>query len=274
MDEGSARNVIAGETRSSGRMSGRGYGQPLSHPGAGVEMLSTYVRAAASRYPAYRAHLDEIAGHLDGVASVRRGYDEKRRDLRREWRPYGPPIAKLSELYEAKEWARKQVESRATSAKDAVAKWRAAAEAKATSYRPKLSEADLADARARLAAFNPGAWKSDEVPARRAQIIKGAIDSGDLGLADEALFGRLMDWVASIAKAPTSSFARPKNPDANRSATALWNPERWELIKDLVGTDGAEAVAAWRTVEAEAGELGDLIDHERGRMLDSDPWPD
>jgi hypothetical protein len=140
MDEGSARNVIAGETRSSGRMSRRGYGQPLSHPGAGVEMLSTYVRAAASRYPAYRAHLDEIAGHLDSVASVRRGYDTTRKEIRARWRPHPVPLADLERLTEAKTWASGEVEKRANAARAGVEKWRSAAEAKAHSFSRMLKK--------------------------------------------------------------------------------------------------------------------------------------
>jgi hypothetical protein len=259
-----------------GRAAGdRGYGPQLQQ-GAGARMLATYMTALAAKHATFAEQIGRVRQALTGMADAREQFDMARRDARKQWAPHPVPLADRMKVDAAKARARDLIDSRASQASVGLWHLRQAAQAEANFHRPVVSEEQRKAARDTVTSLAPASWPAAELPGRRARLVRGALQSGDVALADELLHSSVLDTLQAAAQAPTLSGTgnARATAEAARAQQSVWAAEKVALLKELA-SDNPEAVQRideWQQVQAEADELDGLIAHERGRMLDGDRW--
>jgi hypothetical protein len=231
--------------------------------------------ALTAKHATFAEQIGRVRLALNGMADAREQFDTARREARRQWAPHPVPLADKMRIDQARQRSRDLIDSRAGQASVGLWHLRQAAAAEANFYRPVVSEEQRKAARDTVTSLAPASWPAAELPGRRARLVRGALQSGDVALADELLHSSVLDTLQAAAQAPSlSGGMHPR--EVSRATQSVWDVEKVQLAEELTNND-PEAVARineWQQVTAEADELDGLIAHEKGRMLDGDRWED
>jgi hypothetical protein len=242
-----------------------------------METLAVALRVRAAHYEG-RGLGGPLAKMMTGVSqalAARRAFDQFRADQQADWAPHPLPAQAVRAIDKKRRESQAAIMSHAQAAMAAVLDWSAQAQRAALRHRPAFTSAQQAEARAQLAALNPGSWPADQVTMQRLRIVRGALAAGNKALASEVLFGETAQTLAEIVKQGDPFAPRPDK-HAGRVDDAVWKAEAPRLEDELCGAgtnpEAAKALETWRNVEQEARQFYGIIATEAARMVQGEEW--